>query len=59
MTGTKLFKAGAMTAEAVVKNPAAPQKAIVITGWKNIFGVWSGKLSPRSVTRKLAGWLQA
>jgi short-subunit dehydrogenase len=60
MTDTKLFKAGAMTAEAVVeKSLKKKNRAIVITGWKNIFGVWSGKLSPRSVTRKLAGWLQA
>ena len=60
MTNTKLFKAGAMTAEAVVsKSLKRKNRAIVITGWKNIFGVWSGKLSPRSVTRKLAGWLQA
>lgn len=60
MTNTKLFKAGAMTAEAVVKKSLKKRKkAIVITGWKNIFGVWSGKVSPRSVTRKLAGWLQA
>lgn len=60
MTDTKLFKAGAMTAESVVKKALRKkQKAIVITGWKNIFGVWSGKLSPRCVTRKLAGWLQA
>lgn len=60
MTDTKLFKAGAMTAEDVVKKALKKRKkAIVITGWKNIVGVWSGKLSPRSVTRKLAGWLQA
>jgi short-subunit dehydrogenase len=60
MTNTKLFKAGAMTAEAVVKKSLSKKhKAIVITGGKNIFGVWSGKLSPRSVNRKLAGWLQA
>lgn len=60
MTNTKLFKAGAMTAEAVVKKSLKKRhKAIVITGSKNIFGVWSGKVSPRSVTRKLAGWLQA
>jgi hypothetical protein len=60
MTNTKLFKAGAMTAEDVVKQSLKKKKkAIVITGWKNIFGVWSGKLSPRCVTRKLAGWLQA
>lgn len=60
MTNTKLFKAGAMTAEAVVKKSLNKKhKAIVITGGKNIFGVWSAKLSPRSVNRKLAGWLQA
>jgi uncharacterized protein len=60
MTDTKLFKAGAMTAQDVVKKSLKKkERAIVITGWKNIFGVWSGKLSPRSVTRKLAGWLQA
>jgi len=60
MTDTKLFKAGAMTAEAVVeKSLRKKHKAIVITGGKNIFGVWSAKLSPRSVNRKLAGWLQA
>jgi len=60
MADTKLFKAGAMTPEAVVrKSLRKKNKAIVITGWKNIFGVWSGKLSPRLVTRKLAGWLQA
>jgi len=60
MTDTKLFKAGAMTADAVVKKSLRKKhKAIVITGGKNIFGVWSGKLSPRSVNRKLAGWLQA
>ena len=60
MADTKLFKAGAMTAEDVVKKALRKKnRAIVITGWKNIFGVWSGKLSPRSVTRKLAGWLQA
>lgn len=60
MTNTKLFKAGAMSAEDVVKKALRRKnRAIVITGWKNIFGVWSGKLSPRSVSRKLAGWLQA
>ncbi|MFT7184984.1 MAG: short-subunit dehydrogenase [Pseudohongiellaceae bacterium] len=60
MTNTKIFKAGAMSAEAVVKKSLRNKhKAIVITGPKNIFGVWSAKLSPRSVNRKLAGWLQA
>jgi short-subunit dehydrogenase len=60
MTDTKLFKAGAMTCEDVVKKSLKKKnRAIVITGWKNIFGVWSGKLSPRFITRRLAGWLQA
>lgn len=60
MTNTKLFKAGAMTTEEVVKKALNKRnKAIVITGWKNILGVWSGKLSPRCISRKLAGWLQA
>ncbi len=60
MTDTKLFKAGAMTAEAVVKKSLRQKdRAIVITGWKNILSVWSGKVSPRFITRKIAGWLQA
>jgi short-subunit dehydrogenase len=60
MLDTRLFKAGAMTPEAVVKQALKQRnRAIVITGWKNIFGVWMGKISPRFVTRKLAGWLQA
>jgi hypothetical protein len=60
MTDTKLFKAGTMTAEAVVKKSLAQRrKAIVIPGLRNLLMVWSGKLSPRAVTRRLAGWLQA
>jgi len=60
LTDSKLFKAGAMTPEAVVKKSLQKKdQAIVITGCKNIFTVWSAKLSPRSVNRKLAGWLQA
>lgn len=60
MTDTKLFKAGTMTAEAVVKQSLAQRrKAIVIPGLRNRLMVWSGKLSPRAVTRRLAGWLQA
>jgi len=60
MTNTKLFKAGTMTAEAVVKKSLAQRrKAIVIPGLRNLLMVWSGKLSPRAVTRRLAGWLQA
>lgn len=60
MTDTKLFKAGTMTAAAVVKQSLAQRrKAIVIPGLRNRLMVWSGKLSPRAVTRRLAGWLQA
>ncbi|MDI9243607.1 SDR family oxidoreductase [Marinobacter sp. CHS3-4] len=60
MTDTKLFKAGTMTAEAVVKKSLAQRRrAIVIPGLRNVLMIWSGKLSPRAVTRKLAGWLQA
>ena len=60
MTNTKLFKAGTMTAESVVKTSLARRRtAIVIPGLRNLLMVWSGKLSPRAVTRRLAGWLQA
>lgn len=60
MTDTKLFKAGTMSAEAVVrKSLAKRRKAIVIPGLRNLLMVWSGKLSPRMITRRLAGWLQA
>mgnify|MGYP000371515586 CR=1 FL=1 len=60
MTNTKLFKAGTMTAEAVVQQSLAQRrKAIVIPGLRNRLMIWSGKLSPRAVTRRLAGWLQA
>ncbi|MFQ3231671.1 SDR family NAD(P)-dependent oxidoreductase [Reinekea sp.] len=60
MTNTKLFKAGAMSAEDVVRIALKNKhKAIVITGLKNVISVYMAKLSPRSVTRKLAGWLQA
>ena len=60
MTDTTLFKAGTMTPEAVVKKSLAKRrKAIVIPGLRNLLMVWSGKLSPRAVTRRLASWLQA
>jgi len=60
MTDTKLFKAGAMGADEVARQAIAKRnKAIVITGFKNKIGVWLGKLSPRAINRKLAGWLQA
>ena len=60
MTNTKLFKAGTMSAESVVrKSLAQRRRAIVIPGLLNLLMIWSGKLSPRFVTRRLAGWLQA
>ncbi|MGP4842971.1 SDR family NAD(P)-dependent oxidoreductase [Marinobacter sp. 1Y8] len=60
MTDTLLFRSGTMSAEAVVrKSLAGRHKAIVIPGLKNLLMVWSGKLSPRLITRRLAGWLQA
>ena len=44
MTNTKLFKAGAMSAEDVVKKALRRKnRAIVITGWKNIFGILKGE----------------
>ena len=59
MTNTLLFKAGTMPPQAVVsKALAGRRKAIVIPGWKNLITVWLGKVSPRAVTRKLAGLLQ-
>ena len=55
-----LFKAGTMTTEAVVRKALAGRRnAIVIPGFKNLLLVWLGKLSPRLVTRRLAGMLQA
>ena len=60
MTDTLLFKAGTMRTDAVVKKSlAARRRAIVIPGLKNLLLVWMGKLSPRMITRRLAGMLQA
>lgn len=60
VTDTTLFKAGTMSAEAVVRKALANRRrAIVIPGIRNLLMVWSGKLSPRLVTRRIAGWLQA
>ncbi len=51
---------GTMTTEAVVsKALAGRHRAIVIPGLKNLLMVWLGKLSPRMITRRLAGLLQA
>lgn len=60
MGGTLLFKTGTMTAEAVVaKALAGRRRAIVIPGLKNQVMVWLGKVSPRILTRRIAGKLQA
>lgn len=60
MTDSVLFKAGVMTSEAVVHKALANRnKAIVIPGFKNWLGMFLGKLSPRSITRKLAALMQA
>ena len=60
MTDTVLFKAGTMTSEAVVRKALkSRQRAIVIPGFKNWLGAFLAKLSPRIITRKLAGVLQA
>jgi short-subunit dehydrogenase len=57
---SNLFKAGAMTSAEVAKQALANRNsAIVITGWKNQLSVGLGKFSPRFMTRKIAGWLQA
>lgn len=60
MTNTRLFKSGAMSAEDVVREALTKRgQAIVISGLRNRLMVWLGKFSPRLVTRRLAGWLQA
>lgn len=60
MTDTVLFKAGTMTSEAVVRKALkSRRRAVVIPGFKNWLGAFLAKLSPRMITRKLAGALQA
>ena len=60
MTDTILFKAGTMTSEAVVRKALKQRRrAIVIPGFKNWFGALLAKLSPRAISRKMAGALQA
>ena len=55
MHDTKLFKAGAMSAQSVVKSALDNRKkAIVIPGFSNKLMIWAGKLSPRSINRKIA-----
>lgn len=60
MTNTRLFKSGTMSAQVVARTALAKRrKAIVIPGLSNRLMIWSGKVSPRLITRRLAGWLQA
>ncbi|AZT84844.1 SDR family oxidoreductase [Marinobacter sp. NP-4(2019)] len=60
MTDTKLFKAGTMSAEDVVKRALTKRRsAIVIPGLRNRLMIWLGKISPRLINRRIAGWLQA
>ncbi|MDX1692123.1 MAG: SDR family oxidoreductase [Ketobacteraceae bacterium] len=60
MSDTLLFKAGTMSSQAVVKKALQQRRrAIVIPGFKNWFGALLAKLSPRFITRKMAGMLQA
>jgi len=60
LTDLSLFNAVAMTSADVVKQALANRhSAIVVTGIKNQVGVLFGKVSPRFMTRKIAGWLQA
>ena len=60
LTDLSLFNAVAMTSADVVKQALANRNsAIVVTGIKNQIGVLFGKVSPRFMTRKIAGWLQA
>ncbi len=55
MNDTNLFKAGAMNVQDVVKSALENRKkAIVIPGFRNKLMVWAGKMSPRSINRKVA-----
>lgn len=56
----KFFTLFGMSAESVVNSAlAGRRRAIVIPGIMNKLMVWLGKLSPRIINRKLAGWLQS
>lgn len=60
ISDSNLFKAGAMTSAEVVKQALANKdSAIVVAGWQNRLSVRLSKFSPRFLTRKVAGWLQA
>lgn len=60
MADTVLFKVGTMTSEAVVRKALkCRHRAIVIPGFKNWLGMFLAKLSPRALSRKLTGALQA
>lgn len=60
MSDTMLFKAGVMSAEKVVAlGLRGRTRAIVVAGLLNRIMVFMTKLSPRCLTRKIAGLLQA
>jgi short-subunit dehydrogenase len=59
MTNTMLFKVGVMSAQHVVDiGLRKRRRAIVVAGLLNRITVFLTKLSPRSLTRKIAGLLQ-
>lgn len=60
MTDTLLFKAGAMSAQKVVRVALRRRNnAIVVPGLKNLLGTWIAKFFPRLLTRRAAAILQS
>lgn len=58
MHDTKLFRGNVMTADAVVSESLAKRDhAIVVNGWINFIFAFGTRLTPRFITRKIAGWL--
>ncbi len=57
---TKLFEAGTMSAEAVVhRSLSRRRRAVVVPGVRNRLLALGSKFSPRSLSRKVAAWLQS
>jgi short-subunit dehydrogenase len=60
MTDTLLFKSGTMSTESVVRTALKKRRrAIVVPGLKNLILALAVKFSPRMMTRRIAGMLQA
>ncbi|PLX37695.1 MAG: short-chain dehydrogenase [Hyphomicrobiales bacterium] len=58
MTHSGLFDRGVMTADDVARIGLAKRKnAIVVAGSRNLASSVAAKLAPRSVARKIAGWI--